>query len=102
MNARRNARGTIPAITHKNITAEMGLLYRDIIIKGARSVDKDIIDVEEKQSWERPKIHIIPLARYMGKGTEGLQMMSEEIKVQNQAVTIPAQVRWLSNPLTIK
>jgi hypothetical protein len=27
MNARRNARGTIPAITHQNAMAEMALLY---------------------------------------------------------------------------
>jgi len=32
MNARRNANGTITAITHQNPPAEMALLYRDIII----------------------------------------------------------------------
>jgi hypothetical protein len=72
MNARRNGRGSIPTITHQNATAEMALLYRDITIKAARSVDKGIINVEGNESWERPKFHTVPLVRYMGKGTEAL------------------------------
>ena len=51
MNARRNAKGTMTAITHQNATVEIALLYRDVIIKAARSVDKGIIDVEGKESW---------------------------------------------------
>jgi hypothetical protein len=39
--------------------------------------------------------------RYLGKATEGLQMMREEIQTHNKGVTIPAQVRSLSNPHTI-
>jgi len=35
MNARRNAKGTTTTITHQNATAEMALLYLDIIIKAA-------------------------------------------------------------------
>jgi hypothetical protein len=46
MKANRNARGTVAAITHQNATAEMALLYQDIIINPARSVDKEVIDVE--------------------------------------------------------
>jgi len=102
MNASRNARGRITTITQQNAMAEMALLYRDIIIKAARSVDKGIIDVEGNELWERLKIHTIPRVRYMGKGTEGLQRMKEEIQADNEGVMIPAQVRWLSNPRTIK
>jgi len=69
-NARRNARGTITAISHQNAMAEMALLYQDIIIKAARSVDKGIIDVDGNESWVRLKIHTVPLVRTMGKGTE--------------------------------
>jgi len=50
MNAKRNGKGTITAITHPNATAEMALQYRDIIIKAARSVDKGIIDLEGNKS----------------------------------------------------
>jgi len=38
MNARSNAKGTITVFTHPNATAQMALLYRDIIIKAARLV----------------------------------------------------------------
>jgi len=43
------ARGTITAITHQNATAEMALLFRDVMIKTPRSVDKGITDVEENE-----------------------------------------------------
>jgi hypothetical protein len=52
MNARRNAKGTITAITLHNVTAEMALLYRDIIINTARSVGTGITDMESNESWE--------------------------------------------------
>jgi hypothetical protein len=102
MNARRNAKGILTAVTHQNATAEMALLYRDIIIKAARSVDKGIIDVEGNESWERQKNHTVPLVRYMGKGTQALHKMREEIQAENEGVAIPAHVKWLLNPRIIK
>jgi len=102
MNARSNAKGTITAITHENATPEIALPYRDIIMNAARSVYKWIIDVEGNESWERLKIHTFPPVRYMGKGTKGLQKMRDEIQAENEAVAIPAQVRWLSNPRIIR
>jgi len=102
MNAMRNAKGAITAITHPNTTAEMALQYRDIIITGARTVDKGVVDVEENESWERLKIHTVSLVRYMGKGMEGLQKMREEFEAENEGIVIPTQVRWLANPRTIR
>jgi hypothetical protein len=102
MNARRNAKGAITAITHQNATAEMAMRYRDIIITAARTVDTGVVDVEENETWERLKIDAIPLVRYMGKGTEGLQKMQEEFEAENEGVAIPTQVRWLANPHTIR
>jgi hypothetical protein len=75
MNIRRNAKGAFTAITHQNATAVMALQYRDMIIMAARTVDKGVIDLEENESWERLKIHAVPLVWYMGKGTVGLQKM---------------------------
>jgi hypothetical protein len=69
MNANRNAKGAITAITHPNARAEMALQYRDIIVTAARTVDKGVMDVEENESWERLKIHVVPLVRYMGNVT---------------------------------
>jgi hypothetical protein len=102
MNAKNNARGTITAITHQNATAAMALIYRDVIITAARTVDNGVIDVEENESWERFKIHTVPLVRYMGKATEGLQKMRDEIHAENEGVTVPVQVRWLASPHSIE
>jgi hypothetical protein len=102
MNAKRNAKGAITAITHPNATAEMAMQYRDIIITAARTVDRGVVDVEENETWERLKIHAIPLVRYMGKGTEGLQKMREEFEAENEGIAIPTQVRWLAIPRTIR
>ena len=60
------------------------------------------MDVEENETWERIKIHTVPLVRYMGKGTEGLHKMREEFEAENEGVMIPTQVRWLVNPRTTR
>jgi hypothetical protein len=102
MNARRNAKCVITAITHQNATAEMTMEYRDIIITAARTVDRGVVDVEENETWQRLKIHAVPLVRYMGKGTEGQQKMREEFEAENEGIAIPTDVRWLANPCTIR
>jgi len=83
MNAKRNVKGAITAITHPNATAQMALQYRDIIITAARTADKGVVDVEENEFWERLEIHAVPRIRYMGIGTEGLQKMGEEFAPHN-------------------
>jgi len=102
MNAKRNAKGAITAITHPNATAEMALQYADMIIAAASSVDKGVLDVEENESWGRRKIHAVPVIRSMGKGTEGLQKIREEFKPENDGIVIPDLVRRLANPRTIR
>jgi hypothetical protein len=52
MNARRNAKSAITAMTHPNATAEMAVQYRNIIITAVRTFDKGVVDVEQNQSWE--------------------------------------------------
>jgi len=69
MNARRNAKGAITAITHQNGTEKMAMQYWDGIITAERTVDRGVEDVEENETWERLKIHAVPPVRYMGKGT---------------------------------
>ena len=102
MNARRNAKGAITAITHQIATAEMAMRYRDVISTAATTVDRGVLDVEEHGTWERLKIHAVPLVRYMGKGTEGVQKMREEFEAENEGIKVPTQVRWLANPSTIR
>jgi hypothetical protein len=82
MNAKKNSKGPITAITHRNATAARGQQFRDIIITVARTVDKGVVDVKIHESWERVKIHAVSLIRYMGKGTEGLQKMQEDFEAE--------------------
>jgi hypothetical protein len=98
MNAKRNAKGAITAITHPNTTPGMAMQYRDVIITAVRTVDRGVVDVEENETWERLKIHAVPLVRYMGKSTESLRKMRDEIEAENEVIAIPTQVRWLANP----
>jgi len=102
MNAKRNTKGAITDITPPNATAEMALQYSDIIITTASTVNKGVEDVEENESWERLKIHTVPLIRYMGKGTECLQKMREEFDAENQGIMTHTQVKWFANPRTIR
>jgi hypothetical protein len=79
MNAKRNPKGAITAITPQNATAAMALTYLKVIINAARTFHKGVINVEQNESWERLKVHAVPLVRSMGQGPEGLQKMRDEI-----------------------
>jgi hypothetical protein len=85
-----------------NAKEELALLYRDVISTAARSAGNGFIEVEGNQSWERLNIHTFWLMRYMGKGTERLQKMREEIQAVSEGVGMPVQARWILNQRTIK
>jgi hypothetical protein len=101
LNAKRNARGTITSITDQNASAAMALIYHNIIIAATRRVDKGVMDIEENEASERLKIHAVPLVRYIGKETEGLKKIRDEIHTENDGVSVPVQVRWLASPHSI-
>ena len=101
-NGRRNAKGVITAITHQNATAEMAMRYCNVIITAGRTVDRGVMDVEEKKTWERVMIHAVPLVRYIRIGTAGSQKMREEFEAQNEGIAIPTQAQWLENPRIIR
>jgi len=63
INARRNAKDAIRAITHRNPTGGIALQYRDFCFMPVRTVEKVVIDVEENESCERRKIHAVPLVQ---------------------------------------
>jgi len=87
---------------HQNATAQMAMWYCDIIITAARPGDRGVVDVKDNETWERLKIHTVPLVQYMGKGTDGLQQMREEFDAENKGIAIPTQVQWWANPHTIR
>lgn len=51
MNATSIAKGAGTAITDEHAIVAMALLYHDVIITPALTVDEGIIDVEENESW---------------------------------------------------
>jgi hypothetical protein len=57
---------------------------------------------KKPRHWERLKIHVAPLVRYMRKGTEGLQKMREEFEADKEGIVITTQVQWLGKPRTIR
>jgi hypothetical protein len=76
----------------------MAVKYHDLIMTAARTVDTGVMDVEENESWESPKIHTVLLIEYRRKGREGLQKIPEEFDVENEGILIPTQAMWLANP----
>ena len=99
---RRNDRETITGVTTSTASAKMLMNYRDTVICATRTVDAGIVSVEVNEIWKRLKIHGIPLARYVGKGTHGTEKLREEIEAENEGVTIPIVVRWLGRLEEIK
>jgi len=97
MNTKSNDLGTMTANTHPNANVVMALISRDLIITAVPTVDERVIDVQENESWERLKVHAVPLVTYMGNATEGLQTMRYEMHTQNEEVTVTGQVRWLAS-----
>jgi hypothetical protein len=54
-------------------------------------------EVELDLNWVILKIHGVPFARYMGKGSEGVDKLRGEIEAENEGVNIPIAIRWMGN-----
>jgi len=67
-----------------------------------RTVDKEVVDIEDIESCEMSKLHVVPLIGYKGKCTEGLQKMGTQFDVENEGIGVPTQVRWLANSCTTR
>jgi hypothetical protein len=102
-NIQRNDRGTLTLVTTPQVSAKTIVAhYHEVLIAAITSVDRDAVDVRAHEAWTTLKIHAIPLRRFMGRGTEGIQKLRAEIEAENPGVVIPRAVRWLGNPRRIK
>ena len=90
MNARRNVKGAITAMTHQNTTAAMAMRYCDVIIMAARTLHRGVMNVEENETWERLNIHALPLVRYMGKAQKACRRCERNLKRRTRAYQSPA------------
>ena len=89
-------RGQLLSSTNPINTAEMLLRRRDLAIRAARSVGPGISNLEARQTWRWAKVHGIPIAHYLGKGTNGATMLREELEAGNEGIRIPSAIRWLA------
>ena len=67
-----------------------------------RAVDPRVVGLEAKKSWWWIKAHAIPMARYLGRGTNGTETLREELEAENEGIQVPSSVRWLSGVPSVK
>ena len=48
------------------------------------------------------QVHAIPVARYLCRGSNGMETLRGEIEVENEGVRVPSAVRWLSGAPSVK
>jgi hypothetical protein len=99
---KRNDKGTITGMTTDMCTVDNLRKYEAVVIKAARIVDRGIISFKENEVWQRLKLHGLPLNRYVGRGTNGLEKLQQEIQAENAGVTIPMAARWLGRVPQLK
>jgi hypothetical protein len=99
----RNSKGTITATSAPRVDAKtLTTHYRNEMVNAIREVDRAVLDVHELEKWIKLKVHSIPLNRFMGKGTHGVQKLQLEIQANHHDVQVLPSIRWLGNPRIIK
>lgn len=73
----------------------MILKYKDNIIGATRRVDPTVIDLVTNETWQRIKLHGVPLARYLTVSSAGLDKLRDELESENDGLKIPLTIRWL-------
>jgi hypothetical protein len=96
-----NEKGMITGITTKMCTVDNLRKYEVVVVKAARMAERGIICFGENEAWQRLKIHGVPLNRYVGRGTNGLENL-REIQAENPGVIIPIAARWLGRVPQLK
>ena len=94
--------GKYQGSTQPTSSAEQLLGHRDEVIRAARSADPSVTGVEARTAWWWIKVHSIPVARYLGRGSGDTESLREELEVENEGVRIPSSVRWLSGAASVK
>ena len=66
------------------------------------TADPSVTGLEARTTWWWIKMHGIPIARYVGRGSYGTDSLREELEAENGGVRIPSTVRWLSGAASVK
>jgi hypothetical protein len=72
------------------------------MVDTAKLADKGVTGLEEWESWERLKIHHLPVNLFMGRGSGGIQELGKLLEAENPYVKVPMPARWLGNQFEIK
>lgn len=89
-----SAKGTLAGLFTPFAPTEQLLQYRGTILRAAQTVDAGIVDITKYESRERVKVHGIPLARYIGEGSSGLEKLREWIESENGPTSRWRQGGW--------
>ena len=78
--------------TRATNSADQLLEHRDEVIQAARSADPGVTGLQTRTAWWLLKVHAIPVARSLGRGSGGTDTLREELEVENEGVKIPSPV----------
>jgi hypothetical protein len=85
----RNSKGTITATSAPGVDAKTLIThYWNEMVNAIREVDRAVLDVHELEKWIKLKVHGIPLNRFMGRGTHGVQKLQLEIQANHHDVQV--------------
>jgi hypothetical protein len=99
----RNSKGTITATSAPGVDAKTLIThYWNEIVNTIREVDRAVLDIHKLEKWIKLNVYGIPLNRFMGKGTHGVQKLQLEIQANHHDVQVLPSIRWLGNLRIIK
>ena len=75
--------------TDPTMSAEQLTRHRDEVLRAARAVDPSVTDLETRTASWWVKAHAIQVARYLGKGLRGTDLLREELEVENEGSRSP-------------
>lgn len=81
--------------TTPKCSGQMIIKYREMIIAAARGEDRSIVDLVTNETWQRIKLHGVPLSRYLTASSAGLDRLRDELEAENGGLKIPLTIRWL-------
>ena len=74
--------------TRATNSAEHLLEHRNEVILTARTADPSVTGLQARTTRWWIKAHAIPVARYLGKGSRGTDVLREKLEVENEGVRI--------------
>ena len=67
------------------------LEHYDTVIQAVRSADIGVMDLESRESWWWLKVHAIPVARYLCRGSNGAETLLKDLEAENEGPESPPQ-----------